>query len=94
MGIMNRRNALIGWLVLRVARRRVSQKAAEVVPIETRSARVNGRVAAMVAAGSALVVGIVLYVRRRASRPAQALPSEPAAPPESPPDPLPAPDTE
>ena len=91
MGIMNRRNALIGWLVLKIARRRVSQKAAEVVPTETRSARVNGRVAAMVAAGSALGVGVVLYVRRRASRPAQELPPEPAAAPESPPEPVSAP---
>jgi len=94
MGIMNRRNALIGWLVLKLARRRAREKAAEVVPIETRSARVNARLAAIVAAGSALVVGVVLYVRRRGSRPPAVAPTEPAAPPASPPDPPPPPVTE
>ena len=68
MGIMTRRNALVGWLVLAIARRKARQKAAEVVPIEPPSRLLTRRRAAIVAA-IALVVGVAVYVRKRAARP-------------------------
>jgi hypothetical protein len=52
MGIVNRRNAVVGWLALKVGKRVVKQKAADAVP----SKRAGGAVAgALAAAGGALV---------------------------------------
>jgi len=52
MAILNRRNAVVGWIVTKVAKRAVKKKAANVTP----SARTGGAAAgALAAIGGALV---------------------------------------
>ena len=53
MGIVNRRNAVVGWLTLKVGKRVVKQKAAGAVP----KAKKNGgaAVGALAALGGALL---------------------------------------
>jgi hypothetical protein len=61
MGIVNRRNAMIGWAVVKLAKRKSKQKAKDVVPSEAPS----GKLAAALAAGLAAVVGVLTFWRRR-----------------------------
>jgi hypothetical protein len=56
MGIVNRRNAVVGWLAVKVGKRVVKKKAADAVP----SARTGGAVAGALAA-----IGSVLFFWRR-----------------------------
>jgi hypothetical protein len=56
MAILNRRNALVGWIVVKATRSVVKQKAADSVP----SARTGGAAAGIVAGITA-----ALLVRRR-----------------------------
>ena len=56
MGIVNRRNAVVGWLAVKVGKRVVKRKAAEAVP----SARTGGA-----AAGALAALGGVLFFWRR-----------------------------
>ena len=57
MGIVNRRNAVIGWLVLKAGKRAARKKAQEAVP----SARTGGAVAGAIAA----VTGLFLLKRKK-----------------------------
>ena len=56
MGIVNKRNAVVGWLTLKVTKKVAKRKAQEAVP----SARTGG-----VAAGALAAVGGVLFFWRR-----------------------------
>jgi nitrate reductase gamma subunit len=56
MGIVNKRNAVVGWITLKVGKRVVKQKAAGAVP----SAKSSGGVAGAIAA-----IGAVLLFWRR-----------------------------
>jgi LPXTG-motif cell wall-anchored protein len=56
MGIVNKRNAVVGWIALKVGKRVVKKKAQEVVPRE----RIHG-----IAAGALAAVGGVLFFWRR-----------------------------
>jgi hypothetical protein len=59
MGILNRRNAVVGWVAVKVGKRVAKKKAAEAVP----SAKTGGAVAGAVAA----VGGALLFWRRSRS---------------------------
>jgi hypothetical protein len=61
MGIVNRRNAIIGWTVVKLGKRAAKKKAKDVVPSEPPS----GKVSAGVAAGVAAVFGVLTFWRRR-----------------------------
>jgi hypothetical protein len=61
MGIVNRRNAMIGWAVVKLGKRTAKKKAKSVVPTETPS----GRLGAGVAAGIAAFIGMLAFWRRR-----------------------------
>ena len=63
MGIVNRRNALVGWAVLKLGKRAAKQKAKNVVPSEAPS----GKVSAGIAAGVAAVFGVLAFWRSRKS---------------------------
>jgi hypothetical protein len=63
MGIVNRRNALVGWAVLKLGKRAAKQKAKNVVPSEPPS----GKVSAGIAAGVAAFFGVLTFWRRRKS---------------------------
>jgi hypothetical protein len=56
MAILNKRNAVVGWLAVKVGKRVVKRKAAEAVP----SARTGGA-----AAGALAALGGVLFFWRR-----------------------------
>ncbi len=56
MGILNRRNAVVGWVAVKVGKRVVKQKAAGAVP----SAKTGGA-----AAGALAAIGGVLFFWRR-----------------------------
>jgi hypothetical protein len=56
MGIVNRRNAVVGWVTLKLGKRVVKQKAAEAVP----NAKTGGA-----AAGALAALGGVLFFWRR-----------------------------
>jgi hypothetical protein len=56
MGIVNRRNAVVGWAVLKVGKRAAKKKAQSVNP----GARTGG-----VAAGAAAALGGLLFFRRK-----------------------------
>jgi hypothetical protein len=56
MGILNKRNAVVGWFVVKVGKRVVKRKAQEAVP----SARTGGA-----AAGALAALGGVLFFWRR-----------------------------
>jgi hypothetical protein len=56
LGILNKRNAVVGWLAVKVGKRVVKRKAAEAVP----SARTGGA-----AAGALAALGGVLFFWRR-----------------------------
>ena len=57
MGIVNRRNAVIGWAVVKIGKRAAKKKAGETVP----SARTGGALAG----GLAAVAGALLFWRKR-----------------------------
>ena len=57
MAILNKRNAIVGWLAVKVGKRAVKRKAAEAVP----SARTGGALAGALAA----VGGVLLFWRRK-----------------------------
>jgi hypothetical protein len=57
MGIVNKRNAIVGWVALKVGKRVVKQKAAAAVP----TARSGGAVAGALAA----IGGVLFFWRRK-----------------------------
>ena len=57
MSIVNRRNAVIGWVVVKLGKRVAKQKASDAVP----SKRTGGFVAGALAAAA----GAALFLRRR-----------------------------
>jgi hypothetical protein len=61
MGIVNRRNAMIGWAVVKLGKRAAKNKAKTVVPSE----RPSGKMSAGVAAGVAAFFGVLTFWRRR-----------------------------
>jgi MYXO-CTERM domain-containing protein len=61
MGIVNRRNAMIGWAVLKLGKRQARKKAKDVVPTEVPSRTLTTALAAAAAAA----VGVLTFWRRR-----------------------------
>jgi hypothetical protein len=61
MGIVNRRNALLGWAVVKLGKRAAKKKAKDVVPT-----RETGTRSAALAAGVAAFFGVLAFWRRRA----------------------------
>jgi hypothetical protein len=61
MGIVNRRNAMIGWAVVKLGKRAAKNKAKTVVPSE----RPSGKVSAGVAAGVAAFFGVLTFWKKR-----------------------------
>ena len=59
MGIVNRRNAVVGWIVLKVGKRAAIKKAQEVAPV----ARKRGA-----AAGALATLGGLLFFWRKKKR--------------------------
>jgi hypothetical protein len=59
MGIVNKRNAVVGWIAVKVGKRVVKKKAAEAVP----SARTGGA-----AAGALAAIASVLFFWRRSRK--------------------------
>jgi hypothetical protein len=57
MGILSKRNAVVGWIVVKVGKRVVKRKAQEAVP----SARTGGAAAGALAA----LGGVLLFWRRK-----------------------------
>ena len=57
MGIVNKRNAVVGWAVLKVGKRAARKKAQEAVP----TARTGGAVAGALAA----IGGTLLFFRKK-----------------------------
>jgi hypothetical protein len=62
MAILNKRNALVGWLTLKLGKRLVKKKAAGAVP----SARTGGAVAGALAA----LGGLLFFWRHKHGQPA------------------------
>ena len=76
MGIVNRRNAVMGWAVWQVGKRVAAQKAKSAVPkIDSEKKRPNK---AAVAAGVAAVAGLLIFLRKKGDE----QPPEPEPPPE------------
>lgn len=64
MGVVNRRNAVAGWLALSVGKRALKRKAKSAVPsIDTETKKPNKSALALLVAGA---VGIASFVRKRA----------------------------
>ncbi|HEX3807193.1 MAG TPA: hypothetical protein VHV52_10480 [Gaiellaceae bacterium] len=64
MGVVNRRNAVVGWLALAVGKRVLKRKAKEVAPsIDPETKRPNKSAIALAVAS---VVGLVTFWRKRA----------------------------
>jgi MYXO-CTERM domain-containing protein len=63
MGIVNKRNAVLGWAVLKLGKRTAKRKAKGVVPSPPEGAAPK----AGVAAGVAALAGVVAFLRRRRS---------------------------
>jgi LPXTG-motif cell wall-anchored protein len=57
MGILNKRNAVVGWIAVKVGKRVVKQKAAGAVP----SAKTGGAAAGALAA----IGGVLVFWRRK-----------------------------
>ncbi len=57
MGILNRRNAVVGWVVLKLGKRAAKRKAQDALP----SAKTGGGIAGALAA----LGGLVFFWRRR-----------------------------
>ena len=62
MGIVNRRNAVLGWAVVKLTKRAAKKKAKDVVPD-----REAGTKSAALAAGVAAFFGVLAFWRRRSS---------------------------
>ena len=63
MGIINRRNAVVGWLALAVGKRVLKKKAKDAVPaIDTESKKPNKSAIAVAIAGA---VGALTFWRKR-----------------------------
>jgi MYXO-CTERM domain-containing protein len=63
MGIVNRRNAVVGWLTLVVAKRVVKKKVRDAVPsVDPETRKPNKSALALLAAGA---VGAATFWRRR-----------------------------
>jgi hypothetical protein len=63
MGVVNRRNAVLGWTVWSVGKRVAKRKARSAVPsIDTETKKPNKSLVALVIAGA---VGVGTFVRRR-----------------------------
>ena len=62
MGIVNRRNAVLGWAVVKLGKRAAKKKAKDVVPD-----RETGAKSAAAAAGIAALIGGLTFWRRRSS---------------------------
>jgi hypothetical protein len=60
MGIVNKRNAIVGWLVLKLGKRAARKKAQSAVP----DARTGG-IAAGTLAGIAGITGALLFWRKK-----------------------------
>jgi hypothetical protein len=60
MGIVNKRNAVVGWLVLKLGKRAAKKKAQSAVP----DARTGG-IAAGALAGLAGITGALLFWRKK-----------------------------
>jgi hypothetical protein len=61
MGIFNRRNAVIGWIVLKIGKRAAKKKAAGAVP----GARTGGIAAGALAGLAGLVGGLMFWRKKR-----------------------------
>ena len=61
MGIVNKRNAVVGWLVLKIGKRAAKKKAQDVAP----TARTGGAAAGALAA----LGGLLLFWRKKRSTP-------------------------
>ncbi len=61
MGIVNRRNAIIGWAVLKLGKSKAKKKAKDVVP----SAPETARSRTALAAGVAAFFGVLAFWRKR-----------------------------
>jgi hypothetical protein len=64
MGVVNRRNAVLGWTVWSVGKRMAKRKARTAVPsIDTETKKPNKSLVALLIAGA---VGVASFVRNRA----------------------------
>jgi hypothetical protein len=63
MGIVNRRNAVMGWAVWQVGKRVAQQKAKAAVPKVDREKKRPNKTA--IAAGVAAVAGLVIFWRKK-----------------------------
>jgi LPXTG-motif cell wall-anchored protein len=59
MGIVNKRNAVVGWLVVKAGKRAVKKKAQDVVPSKRSSGAVAGALAA--------IGGVLFFWRKKRS---------------------------
>ena len=65
MSILNRRNAVLGWVALAVGKRVIKRKAKTVVPsVDSETRRPNKSAVALLIAGA---VGVTTFLRSRAS---------------------------
>ncbi len=60
MSIVNRRNAIVGWVVLKAGKRAAKKKAQE-VGVQVPTARTGGAVAGALAA----ITGVILFWRKK-----------------------------
>jgi hypothetical protein len=59
MSILNKRNAVVGWIAVKVGKRVVKQKAASAVP--------SGRTGAAAGGGVAALLGVLLFWKKKRS---------------------------
>jgi hypothetical protein len=59
MSIVNKRNAIVGWAVLKLGKRTAKKKAQDAVP------NVNARTGGAVAGALAAIMGVVLFKRKK-----------------------------
>jgi hypothetical protein len=65
MSILNRRNAVLGWVALAVGKRVIKRKAKTVVPaVDAETRKPNKSAVALLVAGA---VGVTTFLRSRAS---------------------------
>jgi hypothetical protein len=69
MGIVNRRNAVLGWTVWQVGKRVAKRKAKGAVPTVDRETKRPNKPA--IAAGLAAVSGLLMFWRKKGSPPAE-----------------------
>ena len=62
MSIVNKRNAIVGWAVLKLGKRTAKKKAQDAVP------NVTARTGGVVAGALAAITGVVLVVFKRKKR--------------------------